>query len=94
MARYRLASKAEEDLIRIHQWGVERFGVKQADSYIYQLFERFDEIARAPRQFQKVDEIRPGYHRAVCGRDTIYFRARSDIVEIMAIIGQQELDSL
>ena len=80
MTRYRLSSQAETDLIRIHQWGVERFGARQADEYFYQFFDRFDEIASAPHQFQSVDDVRPGYRR-------------DDVVEIMAIIGQQELDA-
>ena len=33
MAKYRLSEEAKEDLIRIHHFGVEKFGVMQADKY-------------------------------------------------------------
>jgi toxin ParE1/3/4 len=39
-----------------------------------------------------VDDIRAGYRRSVCGIDSIYYRVQGDSVEIMAIIGQQDLD--
>jgi toxin ParE1/3/4 len=36
MAEYRLSNEAKNDLIRIHQYGVEKFGEIQADNYFYQ----------------------------------------------------------
>jgi toxin ParE1/3/4 len=33
MANYKLTEQAREDLIRIHQYGMARFGEKQADKY-------------------------------------------------------------
>ena len=33
MARYRLSNEAKEDLIRIHHYGVAKFGMAQADKY-------------------------------------------------------------
>jgi len=33
MAKYKLSAEAREDLIRIHQYGAEKFGVIQADSW-------------------------------------------------------------
>ena len=35
MAKYRLSKEAREDLIRIHQYGGQRFGIDQADAYFY-----------------------------------------------------------
>ena len=35
MAKYKLNNVAKEDLIRIHHYGVSKFGVKQADKYFY-----------------------------------------------------------
>lgn len=31
MSKYKLSNTAKEDLIRIHHYGVKKFGVKQAD---------------------------------------------------------------
>lgn len=46
MDNYKLSNAAKEDLIRIHRFGVERFGMKQADKYFDEFFNRFDQIAK------------------------------------------------
>ena len=91
MAEYRLSNEAKEDLIRIHHYGVEKFGMAQADKYYNSFFEYFDIIAQRPFSFESVDYIRNGYRRCVCGSDSIYYRINNGIVEIMAIVGRQDL---
>jgi toxin ParE1/3/4 len=34
MIKYRISNEAKEDLIRIHQYGVKKFGERQADKMI------------------------------------------------------------
>jgi len=94
MAKYRLSNEAKEDLIRIHQYGVERFGIVQADKYFDSFFEYFDIIAERPFSFESVDYLKKGYRRCVCGVDSIYFKINDDIVEIMAIVGRQDLNNI
>ena len=94
MAYYRLSNAAIEDLIRIHHYGVGRFGVIQADKYFNAFFDYFEMIAERPYSFESVDYIRKGYRRCPCGSDTIYFRITDNVVEIMAIIGMQDLNNL
>ena len=94
MTKYRLSNEAKEDLIRIHHYGVEKFGVTQADKYFDSFFEYFDIIAQRPFSFESVDYIKNGYRRCVCGVDSIFYRINNGVVEIMAIIGRQELDSI
>ena len=94
MAKYRLSNEDKEDLIRIHHYGVEKFGIFQADKYFDALFEYFDIIAQRPFSFESVDYIRKGYRRCVCGSDSIYYKLNSDIVEIMAIIGRQDVNNI
>lgn len=93
MTKYRLSNVAKEDLIRIHQFGVKRFGLTQADKYFDTFFDYFEIIADRPFAFESVDYIKPEYRRCVCGADTIYFKVNNDIVEIMAIVGQQDLNN-
>jgi len=94
MADYRLSNYAREDLIRIHQYGVRKFGMRQADKYFHAFFECFDRIATNPYHFESVDSIRIGYRRCVCGVDTIYFRINENMVEIISIIGRQYIDQI
>jgi len=94
MAEYRLSNAAKEDLIRIHHFGVKKFGVTQADKYFDTFFNCFEIIAERPFAFESVDYIKAGYRRCPCGFDTIYYRINDNMVEIMAIIGMQDLKNI
>lgn len=94
MAKYRLSNEAKEDLIRIHHYGVEKFGLSQADKYFDVFFEYFAIIAQRPFSFESVDYIKKGYRWCVCGSDSIYVRISNNIVEIMAIVGRQDLNNI
>jgi toxin ParE1/3/4 len=94
MAKYRLSNAAKDDLIRIHHYGVEKFGMAQADKYFDSFFDCFDSIVQRPFSYESVDFIKKGYRRCICGVDSIYFRINKDTVEIMAIIGRQDLNNI
>ncbi len=94
MANFKLSESAKEDLIRIHHFGVEKFGSKQADKYFNSLFDYFEMITKNPFSFQAVDHIRVGYRRCPIGPDSIYFIVNNNVVEIMAIVGKQDFDTL
>jgi toxin ParE1/3/4 len=49
-------------------------------------------ISQRAFTFQSVDYIKKGYRRCVDGVDSIYYRIDRGTVEIMAIIGRQELN--
>lgn len=94
MVKYHLSIEAKNDLIRIHQYGMAKFGMIQADKYFNSFFEYFDIIAQRPFSFESVDYIKNGYRRWVCGVDSIYFKVNDNIVEIMAIVGRQDLNGI
>ena len=94
MAKYKLSNAAREDLIRIHHYGVKKFGMAQADKYFNSFFEYFDIITQRPFSFESVDFIKKDYRRCVCGSDSIYYRINDNVIEIMAIIGRQDLNDL
>jgi toxin ParE1/3/4 len=94
MGSYILSNVAKEDLMRIYQYGEKQFGTKQADMYFESFFLHFDRISENPLSFESVDFIRPGYRRCVCGVDSIFFKMNENVVEIMTIIGRQDLSHL
>jgi toxin ParE1/3/4 len=94
MTKYRIRNEAKGDLIRIHHYGVKKFGITQADKYFDAFFEYFDIIVQRPFSFESVDHIKKGYRRCVCGVDSIYYRLENGTVEIMAIIGRQDLKNI
>jgi len=91
MGNYRLTPEAKADLWRIYNRGLHQWGEAQADAYYNDFFDRFEQLANQPYLYQAVDYIREGYRRSVCGVDSIFYRVDGDNVEIMAIIGQQDL---
>ena len=94
MAKYKLSNVAKEDLIRIHHHGVKKFRMLQADKYFDSFFTYFDIIAQRPFSFESVDYIKTGYKRCPCYSDNIYYRVNNEVVEIMAIIGRQDLKDI
>ena len=94
MAKYKLSNLAKEDLIRIHHYGIHKFGQQQADKYFHTFFEYFEMIADRPFAFESVSHIKPGYRRCVCGVDSIFFRIEKGMVEIMAIVGRQDINQI
>ncbi|NRD22954.1 type II toxin-antitoxin system RelE/ParE family toxin [Winogradskyella litoriviva] len=94
MAKYRLSNEAKNDLIRIHHYGVKKFGMTQADKYFESFFKYFEIITQRPFSFESVDYIRKDYRRCVCGIDSIFYKINNNVVEIMAIVGRQDLNEI
>ena len=92
MANYRISEDAKADLRRIYRRGVCEYGEVLADQYYDAFFDRFEQLAQQPYLYQAVDDIREGYRRSVCGVGSIYYRVDRDTVEIMCILGQQDVD--
>ena len=94
MAKYKLSNSAKEDLIRIHHFGVKKFGMTQADKYFESFFEYFEIISEHPFSFESVEYIKAEYRRCPCGSDNIYYRVNNNMVEIISIIGRQDLKNI
>lgn len=89
MYSYILNNQAEEDLTRIYEYGIGRFGLLQAEKYYDMLFECFSKIASNPFLFPEAIRFKDVYRYCVCGVDTIFYKINADKIEIMAIIGRQ-----
>lgn len=87
MAIYRIHKEAKEDLIRIHQNGIVKFGLTQADKY----FDTFFIIAERPFSFESLSYIKKGYRRCVCCSDSIFFGITGQDNDILAIVGSRNL---
>ncbi|WP_452231719.1 type II toxin-antitoxin system RelE/ParE family toxin [Lacinutrix sp. MEBiC02595] len=93
MAAFRIRNTAKEDVIRTQPYRVEKLGITQVDKYFDSFFEYFHSIAHRPYSFQSVDFIKKGYRRCVYGSDSILFKANEDVVDIITIIGRQDLEN-
>jgi|TARA_B110000879_G_C11066124_1_gene468724 toxin ParE1/3/4 len=92
MHKYRLTEEVKEDLRRIYEYGFKDFGETQADEYFHSFFEAFNTIANSPLIYQSVEHIRPNYRRCPHRSDVIYYRINQSTIEIMAIVGGQDVD--
>lgn len=86
---FKLTLAAEQDLLNIALFGMERFGVTQSERYRDKLYQRFQELAKNPLHYPAIDYIRQGYRRSVCGSHSIYYRVGTEYIEIMRIVGQE-----
>lgn len=93
MARFKLNDEALDDIENIFDYGIDTHGLEAAIIYIEGLTRRFAEIALHPLQSQAVDNIREGYRRNVYCSHSIYYRVDEGGVEIMAIVGKQNIET-
>jgi toxin ParE1/3/4 len=89
MYSYRLNIQVEEDLTRIFEYGIGKFGLEQAVKYYEMFFECFSKIASNPFLFPDGNHYKKGYRYCVCGVDTIFYKINADEIEIMVIVGRQ-----
>jgi toxin ParE1/3/4 len=90
MYKYHLSYEAEEDIGRIFEYGLGRFGLQQANKYYDMLFECFNKIASNPFIFPVVTKYKDVERFCVCGVDTIYYNIKGGEIEIITIIGRQD----
>lgn len=89
MYKYKISLEAEEDILRIFEYGLTRFGIVQATKYYEMLFECFSKMATNPFLFPEVYGYKNVERYCVCGVDTIYYNIKNAEIEIITIIGRQ-----
>ncbi len=90
MYNYFLAHEAKEDLWRIYEYGVYRFGEAEADKYFNMMYDCFDKITSNPYLFPIVTKYKSAERYCVCGVDAIYYNIKGNEIEIITIIGRQD----
>lgn len=96
MASYRLKPQAEDDLTGIYFYGLKRFGVERADTYLQGLLRHFELLVRQPSLFKAMDdEGFPGYRRSVYRKENVFYRVLEDgNIEIVRIVRHQYIEEL
>lgn len=87
--KLKISINAELHLRELYLDGYLRWGAEQADLYYDNLICHFTLLQQSPQLFTRVDGIRRGYRRSICGKHAIYYRLNGDTVEIMAILKKQ-----
>ncbi len=89
MSQYRLTKKAVDDLLSIYNYTFHQFGELQADTYLRGIEEKILELAELPALAFAVDDIRPGFRRALFQKHAIYFKEEKKSILIVRILHQQ-----
>ena len=90
MANYKISAGARADLERIWFYGCDNWGEIAADKYRDDFLTHFKMLSETPYLYP-ASELGEGYRRSICGRDNVYYRITDGTVEIMAVIGQQDI---
>lgn len=89
MSGYVVSKAAVADLASIWRRGEDRWGSDQADSYIGGVQRAIGIIAADPRRGRPCDDLRLGYRKFAVGTHMLFFRIRSDGIEIVRVLHQR-----
>lgn len=86
---YALSPLAEIDLEEIWFYTFQNWSLAQADSYLRDLVSAFEGLASGAKRGREAD-VRPDYLKCPLGSHMIYFRDRSDQIEVMRVLHQRQ----
>jgi toxin ParE1/3/4 len=82
-----LSSKAQDDLGAIWDYTVQRWGADQAEHYIRDIQDAVLGLVAGTKPSQPIDDIRPGYRKALIGVHLLLFRVEdTGAVNIVRIL--------
>ncbi len=90
MYNFHLSKEAKIDISRIYEYGLNQFGLNQANKYYDDLFNCIYKICRNPTLFPAALGYINIERYCVCDSETIFYNFKNDIVEIVTIIGRQD----
>jgi toxin ParE1/3/4 len=86
MGSYRLSERADKQIEEIFLYGVEAFGVYQAEAYHSGLKRTFELLADFPLMGPRADLFAPGMHRFRFQSHFIFYVPNTDHIFIRAIL--------
>ncbi len=86
MINYKILPKARDDLEAIWLYGVNQWGLKQAEQYLEELEQNFQLITENPKFYREREEFTPPVRICHCGRHLIIYMIEGDHVLIIRIL--------
>jgi len=90
MANYLLSESAQQDIISIQHYTMDRWGKAQTSKYLNLLEQRLKWLANDHALKKKRNEVQEGYISFPEGRHIIFYRIAKSGIEVMGIIHQSE----
>ncbi|GAB10570.1 hypothetical protein GOARA_061_00090 [Gordonia araii NBRC 100433] len=89
MSHYRLTPAAQTDLSSIWDFTQERWGVRQAETYVNEIRAAIERVADNPERGRACGEIREGYRRYGIGSHLLFYVESSGGVDVIRILHQR-----
>ena len=94
MGDYRLTKDADGDLLKMFIYGLETFGLAQAEEYREGMARCFELLADNPRLGRKADEFAAGARRHEHARHIIFYDEQPTGVLITAVVHERSMRRL
>lgn len=88
MGVYKVSGKAEIDLAKMYEYGIETFGLKQAQTYLLGMHTLFEILADNATLGRDASEFMLSLKRFSCKSHTIFYLATDIDVLIVRILNQ------
>ncbi|MFT4028633.1 MAG: type II toxin-antitoxin system RelE/ParE family toxin [Protaetiibacter sp.] len=89
MSTAHLTPAAQRDLSSIWDFTQERWGVRQAETCLSELWAAIERVAGDPERGRRCDEIRDGYRRYAIGSHLIFYLVNDQRVAVIRIPHQR-----
>ena len=89
MHKYRLTPSAKSDLIKIWNYTVETWGEKQAEKYLQDIEDKFNQLAANPELGRRRPEISSGYYSFPALKHIIFYLNSGRYIDIIGILHEK-----
>ncbi|RDJ21663.1 type II toxin-antitoxin system RelE/ParE family toxin [Bosea caraganae] len=94
MSSFSTTARADDDLLDIYLFGIERFGRLQAARYLADMHHVFTLLGENPRMGREADRIAPGVRRHEHGAHVIFYEEAGSGALILAIVHKAGVERL
>ncbi len=88
MGVYKVSGKAEMDLDRMYEYGIERFGLKQAQTYLFGIHDMFQILSDNINLARDTSEFVLSLKRFSYKSHTIFYLATDRAILIVRVLNQ------
>jgi toxin ParE1/3/4 len=89
MLKIHKQANAENDLVDIWVYSLERWGLTQADQYVDNLEESIKTIAANPKLGTSCDYVREGYRKLHVKEHYVFYKLTLDTLHIIRVLGDE-----
>ena len=87
--KYKISSKAYDDIETIWLYTFENWSQEQADRYINLIFDEIEYLSKNPKSGKDFSHIRKNYRFAKVKSHLIFYRSAQTTIEIIRVLHQQ-----